>query len=127
LSRTVGVLAPIAVSTLCRVEVPAALWRKHRIGEIGASRTRGLVERFESDFYGDVVTSPRFVVIPLLPELLDEAAELIGRYGLRAYDGVQLASAGAARVIDPDFGRFACFDKALREAALAEGFALVPA
>jgi hypothetical protein len=57
--------------------------------------------------------------------LLAAAASLLPRHGLRAYDAVQLASAFAAREADPLCSVFACFDRALNEAAEANGFGLV--
>jgi predicted nucleic acid-binding protein len=111
--------AGVAGSAAAAIVMASALWRKHRIGEIGAVQARGLVERFESDFYGDEVNAPRFVVIPPLPQILDEAARLIAMHSLRAYDSV-------ARRIDAAFNTFACFDKGLREAAISEGFTLLP-
>jgi hypothetical protein len=47
-------------------------------------------------------------------------------HGLRAYDSVQLASGRVARRIDAAFNTFACFDKGLRDAAISEGFTLLP-
>jgi uncharacterized protein len=71
-------------------------------------------------------STPPFVVIPPLPEILDEAARLIAMHGLRAYDSVQLGSGRVARRIDAAFNTFACFDKGLRDAAISEGFTLLP-
>jgi predicted nucleic acid-binding protein len=116
----------LVVSALARVEVPAALWRKHRIGELDPADTRVLVDEFEADFYGAKGDSTRFIVVGLLPVILDAAARLVAVHGVRAYDAVQLATALAARGADPDCDRFACFDASLRRAAAAQGFTLVP-
>jgi predicted nucleic acid-binding protein len=119
-------LDTIVISMLARVEVPAALWRKHRLGELDAADTRILVDAFEADLFGDDHDPPRFVTVAVPPQLLDSAARLTAVHGLRAYDSVQLASACAAQHADPLCATFACFDSTLRRAAAAEGFELVP-
>jgi predicted nucleic acid-binding protein len=115
------------VSILARVEVPAALWRKHRIGELSAKDAGVLSAAFELDLFGDANHDPRLVAVAVAGEVLEWAAHLVGSEPLRAYDGVQLASALVAREADPDLVRFACFDRDLRDAAARHGFALIPA
>ena len=117
-------LEPLSVSALARVEVPAALWRKHRVGELTEAEAMALVDDFEADFYG-VDTSARFVSASVTVAILDDAARLTGQ-GLRAYDAVQLASAVRAREAEPGLTRFACFDGALSRAATHVGFIVVP-
>ncbi len=65
------------MTTSARVEVPAALWRKTRTGELSVE------------------------------------------------EAFQLASARAAHHADEQVDGFVCFDAGLRQAAAAEGFALV--
>ncbi|MDP9183358.1 MAG: type II toxin-antitoxin system VapC family toxin [Actinomycetota bacterium] len=116
--RDVRVLGePLLVSQLGRVEVPAAFWLKHRIGELPPVEAAGLVATFETDWHGD-----RFAVVLPSAEVLEAAARLVGVHGLRAYDGVQLATALVARIADPDCRTFVAFDDDLRAAAAAEGF-----
>ncbi|GAA1758973.1 hypothetical protein [Agromyces humatus] len=62
----------------------------------------------------------------LTNEILERAAELTAIHGLRAYDAVQLASARAARLIEPTCSTFAAFDGELSVAAVREGFSLLP-
>jgi len=120
-------LGPVVVSKLCRVEVPAALWQKQRMGELDATEAQALTAEFEADLFGDGVGPARFVVVATSATVLDDAARLCAVHGLRAYDAVQLATAIAAWSADPASGTFAVFDRALRRAASAEGFMLVPA
>lgn len=115
------------VSILARVEVPAALWRKHRLGELDAGDAQVLVEAFEADLFGDRDHPPCFVTVALPAAILDSAARMTAVHGLRAYDAVQLASACAAREADPACDALACFDGTLGRAAAAEGFSLVTA
>jgi hypothetical protein len=116
----------LVISQLARVEVPAALWRKNRIGELSTSDTAVLVEAFEADYFGTESEEPRFIVMAVTEAVLDHAAQLVGRYGLRAYDGVQLASACQTKEAFGEPVVFLGFDKALGAAAAAEGLRVEP-
>ena len=115
----------LVVSGLARVEVPAALWRKHRLGELSAADAAVLVEEFEWDWFGEPGAEERFAVLGTTDVVLDEAARAVARYPLRAFDAVQLASALAARTADAGLTTFACFDVGLADAARAEGFTIL--
>jgi predicted nucleic acid-binding protein len=116
----------LVVSALARVEVPAAIWRKHRMGELDPADATILVAAFEADYHGSAQDQPRFGVLAVTATVLDAAAALAGVHSLRAYDAVQLASAKAAAEAIPDCRTVAAFDGTLRTAAAKEGFALVP-
>jgi uncharacterized protein len=116
-------LGPMVISQLARVEVPAALWRGHRRGALGARATATLVALFESEYHGE---RPRFGVVAPVVAVLDDAARVAGLHELRAYDAVQLASARAAARADDRVRTFAAFDAKLREAAAREGFVVLP-
>lgn len=124
--RAIRSIPVIVISNVARVEVPAALWRKHRLGELSAEAARVLVDEFEADFFGDDSTSSRFAVIGITEEILETAARVVAIHPLRSFDAVQLASALAAHAADSDCTDFACFDNALREAAAAEGLVTFP-
>jgi uncharacterized protein len=123
----VRALVSIAVAQLARVEVPAALWRKQRLGELSADDARLLAAEFEADYYGADSEPPRFAAVITSAGILDEAARLCASHGLRACDAVQLSSALAVRRADESCTGFAAFDQSLRRAAAAESFGLVPA
>lgn len=123
----VRALPLLVISALARVEVPAAMWRKHRMGEITADAVAVLVAEFEADCAGTEPEEPRLLEVAVTDDIVDAAARLVGVHGLRAYDAMQLATALAVREVDPDCGQFAAFDKSLRSAAAAEGFLLLPA
>lgn len=110
----------IAVAQVSRVEVPAALWRKTRTGGLDLADAALLVRAFEADWVGTPLDPPRFAIVGASEEVLEHAAELTGRHGLRAYDAVQLASALALTAVDPLSSDFVAFDLRLREAAAAE-------
>ena len=110
------------VSALARVEVPAALWRKHRMGELDSADAAVLVEQFEADWRGTGGNPPLFHAIAATTTMLDRAARLAGEYGLRAQDAVQLASAVMAREAVDGCTNLAAYDSALVDAAAVEGF-----
>ena len=107
--------------------MPAALWRKQRMGELSAEVAATLAARFAYDYAGGGGRAARFAIVPAVAQVLDAAAALVASTGLRAYDGVQLATALAARGADPGIDAFACFDIDLRRAASMHGFVLHPA
>lgn len=124
--ETVRELDTFVASALARVEVPSALWRKTRTGELSDSAASLLVRAFEIDFHGDLDSTSRFTVVSLTESILVAAAREVARASLRAYDAVQLASALAVRDLDPLCSQFACFDADLRRAAGHAGFTLLP-
>jgi uncharacterized protein len=124
--ETIRSLQAVAVAQISRVEVPAALWRKRRLGELSTRHAQILTAEFEADYYGTDETPPRFAPILISGAILDESARLCATHGLRAYDAVQLASALAGRAADVTCTTFAAFDSSLRTAAGAEGFFLLP-
>jgi predicted nucleic acid-binding protein len=119
--------APLVVSALARVEVPAAIWRKHRSGELDLDDSLILIRAFQVDYAGTSNRPPRFLAVAVADRVLEQAAGLAGTHGLRAYDAVQLACALAARGVDGRCAAFAGFDRALALAAAAEGFRVLPA
>ena len=118
-----SVSEPVIASDLAVVEVPAALWRKHRIGQVSATDAQTLCRRFLDDISPSSPASDA-VLIEVSKDILGAAIDLIARHPLRAYDAVQLASALAASRL---FGgcRFGCFDEQLNAAAVAEGLVLL--
>jgi predicted nucleic acid-binding protein len=116
-------LEAMYVSQLCRIEAPAAVWRKNRMGEIDAETAAVLVAAFEHDFF---VGTGALAPVAVDAAALDKAAALAAVHGLRAYDAVQLACALRARMVDPACQTMAVFDRDLRDAAAKEGFGLIP-
>lgn len=116
---------PLYVSALARVEVPAALWRKHRTGMLGAEEVTALTAAFAAGFHDSEEEPRRFRSVPVTPQIITRAADLLSQHNLRAYDAVQLSTALTVRGLDPQI-RFACFDIQLRSAAIAEHLSLVP-
>lgn len=118
-------LSTTVISAVCRVEVPSAIWRKARIGELTEAAASILVRDFEFDLAGTPESALRFVALDASIGLLERAAGLVPIHDLKSLDAIQLASAIAARELDPRCGTFACFDKSLSRAAAAHGFRLI--
>lgn len=115
----------LVVSQLARVEVPSAIWRKHRMGELSAIAAGVLTAAFAADLAGTSGSARSFIVVALTPAILDDAARLVSVHALRALDAVQLASAQAAHAaVKGDELPFLCFDDRLNAAAAAEGLSL---
>lgn len=115
----------LVVSELAGVEVPAAFWRKHRAGELAASDAQILTAAFQADLFGTATEDPRFVVMTARGAVLREAAALVARHPLRAYDAVQLSCALHVRRAEPACSTMLTFDAGLARAAAAEGLTLV--
>ena len=122
----VRALSTVAISQVATVEVPAAFWRKHRLGELDAKDAQILTAEFEADYYGSGTEPPRFAVVAVNERVLNDAARLCSRYALRAYDAIQLGSALAGQAADPGMSAMAVFDVTLRSAAAAEGLEVSP-
>ncbi len=117
---------PLVVSAVALAEVPAALWRKHRMGDVTAADAALLAAAFQHDAIRLTGTATKFTLIAASSTLLAHAGQLVSTHDLRGYDAVQLASALAARGADPECDTVAVFDVRLRAAAGAEGFHLLP-
>jgi predicted nucleic acid-binding protein len=122
-SADVRGLPVMVVSALARVEVPAALWRKSRTGELSARDAGILCAAFEADWFDE---RGAFVAVAVRAAVLEQTARLVATHRLRAYDAVQLGTAVVAREADPDIASFACYDEDLTVAAVREGFAPLP-
>jgi predicted nucleic acid-binding protein len=116
----------LVVSDLSAVEVPSAIWRKQRMGELAAEDAGVLVAAFGHDLRGGTYEPPRYATVALGTEVLDRAADLLPRHGLRAGDAIQLASAIAARASLEFCDTFVTFDRRLGIAAAVEGFSVIP-
>ena len=113
------------VSALCRVEIASAIWRKAQQGEIDETEAEQLIRDFQADLRSNRPDGPELLSMAVTTELLRSAARLVPIHDLRSLDAIQLASAIAARDLDPVCGTFACFDKPLSRAAAAHGFQLI--
>ena len=66
---------PAMISELTRVELPSALWRKHRLGQLSAQDASDLSTDFEADYYGEGGQA-RFAVMRISDITVSMAARL---------------------------------------------------
>jgi uncharacterized protein len=104
----------LAASALSFVEIPSALSRRARAGDLPPDAAREHSARVARDL------EEMHVILPRTP-VLDIASDLVWRHPLRAYDAVQLASAvWLARETQLAL-TFVCADRKLADAAGAQG------
>ena len=106
--------ARLATSVLAGVEIPSALARRAREGELPLDAAREHSRRVASDLSETHVVAAR-------AHVLEVAAELVWRHPLRAYDAVQLGSAVWLARESRTAITFVCADQRLATAAAAEG------
>lgn len=109
-----------ATSALAYVEARAAFARRHREGGLAKAEYRRVVKALDADW-------PRFLRVQVVEPLIREAARIIDKYGLRAYDAIHLASALDLRRALQGPVAFACWDSRLSRAARQEKLAAQPA
>ena len=77
----------IHVSGLARVETVAALTRRLRRNDIFQAEFNDACDDLQQDF------ATQYRIVALTGEIIEDAAALAQKHGLRAYDAVQLAAA----------------------------------
>lgn len=105
----------VAVSRLAEVEVPLAIARRARKGDVAESAARAHGEQVLEDLRS-------LLVVELRSRTFETARDLGWRHGLRAYDALQLASAVRLKAETGMALTFWCADAGLNVAARAEGF-----
>ncbi|MDE0392796.1 MAG: type II toxin-antitoxin system VapC family toxin [Rhodospirillales bacterium] len=102
---------------LTPIEVRSAIRRREREGDIAAADAERVLRQIEDD------CSTLFLTQPLSSPVMEEAARLIDRYPLRAYDALQLAGCLVVREGMPGPVTFVCADTRLCDSAGKEGLA----
>ena len=102
------------VSLITWVEIQSAFSLKQRTGQVSPSDVEFGLARLRDEW-------ANFTRISVDPELTETAGQFALAHGLRAYDGLQLASAWRAHQIIGGALRFCCFDRQLNAAATALG------
>lgn len=107
------------VSRITWVEVLSALARLQREGRIDPSKITTTLQIFQYDWIN------QYQIVELDQDITELAGQLVQRYPLRAYDGVQLASVLSLHPffakIDPQMFTFVCADDRLLTVAQTEG------
>lgn len=114
------------VSALARIEVASAIWRRHREGRLGTPEAAILAGAADAELRDPAPPDGPFLVVGVGAEVITEAALLIRRHRLRTLDALQLATAVVVRSVEAGVDTFVTFDRALRDAAAAELFAVFP-
>ncbi len=94
------------------------------MGQLSEQDAHELAAGFASDFHGTPSQPPRFIAAVATMDIVDLAAALTEKHGLRAYDAVQLATAITIRRLQPACDTFVCFDHGLAAAADIERFTI---
>lgn len=116
--QQVSAASHCVVSQITWVEMCAAFALKQRTQQVSASDAKAALKRLHAEWANYVRAELDVVLFTL-------AGELALRFGLRAYDSVQLASAQQAHAQMGDAMAFCCFDKQLNAAADTLGMALL--
>ncbi|MEK7408176.1 MAG: type II toxin-antitoxin system VapC family toxin [Acidobacteriota bacterium] len=109
----------LAILGLARVEFRAALRLRERTGDVPHEAAEGLIARMESHLQS------LYLVQPVTEQVVEEAAALLDRHPLRAYDAVQLAGCLSLRARLRERPSFVCSDQQLLRAAEREGLTVL--
>jgi uncharacterized protein len=104
-----------ALLSLSQVELRSAIRRRERNGDIN-TRVAGLIlDRFQQHM------EAKFLQQSVTDSVLDNAAEMIDRYALRAYDAVQMAGYLVLKTtLGKELSVFVCSDQLLLQVARSE-------
>ncbi len=97
------------------LESRSAVRRREREGDVSGMDANRILKQIEED------GSSLYLVQPVNPAVIEEAARLIDAYPLRTYDALQLAGCLIVFPSAPGPVTFACADTRLCEAARLEG------
>jgi predicted nucleic acid-binding protein len=119
--QMIGLASPgqghsLAVLSLARVEFRSAIRQRQRAGDVSQEAAEGLIRMMENHFQG------MFLVQLVNEEVIEQAAALLDRHPLRAYDAMQLAGCLALGSRMTERPCFVCSDQRLLRAAEGEGF-----
>lgn len=105
----------VIIVDLTPLEARSAIRRREREGDISAADADQVLRQIEND------CSMTFLMQPSTSAVMEEAARLIDRHPLRAYDALQLAGCLVVRDGMPGPVTFVCADSRLCDAARQEG------
>lgn len=111
--------AQVIILDIALLESRSAVRRRERQGDISDSDADRILKQIEED------ASSSFLLQPSTSAVMEEAARLIDRHPLRAYDALQLAGCLVARRGVTGPLRFVCADARLCEAAGLEGLTVL--
>jgi uncharacterized protein len=109
----------LGTAALTLVEMASAMSKAGRMGWVDNSSLKVAWKDFQ-------VHWPAYIRLPISSVIIERAAELAWRRGLRAYDAAHLSCALAWKDVTGEEVVFACFDRNLSEAAQKEGLIVWP-
>jgi predicted nucleic acid-binding protein len=109
----------LAILGLTRVEFRAAVRQRERAGDVTHDIADNLIGGMDEHL------ANFFLVQPLTDLVIQEAAALLDRHALRAYDAVQLAGCVMLRARLGRHATFVCSDRQLVKAAEDEGMTVL--
>jgi predicted nucleic acid-binding protein len=109
----------LAILGLTRVEFRAAVRQRQRAGDLPDDVANLLIARMEQHLQN------LYLVQPATEAVIEEAAGVLDRHPLRAYDAVQLAGCLSLRSQLRERPSFVCSDRRLLQAAEDEGFTVL--
>ena len=104
---------------LSRIEFRSAVRLRQRCGDITAQIAQEVIATLDQHW------SSLYLVQPVTEEVVEQAAAVLDRHPLRAYDAMQLAGCIAVQPKLRETPCFVCADHNLLRAAEAEGFAIL--
>ena len=107
----------VVILDIAPLEARSAIRRREREGDIAGVDADRVLRQIEDD------SASLFLVQPSTSAVIEEAARLIDRHPLRAYDALQLAGCLVVRDRMPEPVTFVCADTRLCDAAGQEGLA----
>ncbi len=110
-------LHSLFVARIIRPEAVSAVTRRERGGSLTAAAAVKALTDFQHDF------THQYFVVEMSAAVIDHAAELARRHGLRAYDSVQLAAALEVQTRVPSLVMVSADDN-LNAAAISEGLSV---
>ncbi len=105
----------LALLGLTRVEFRSAVRQRERAGDVAHDIADNLIDSMDEHL------ANFFLVQPLTDLVIEEAAALLDRHALKAYDAVQLAGCIMLRARLGRHATFVCSDRQLVRAAEDEG------
>ena len=109
----------IVTSFVAYAETMASICRKKRESDFGDTLIRKIVGTFHQDWES-------FIRVEVNGNLNEYIDRVVGKYPLRGFDAIHLASAMVIHERLPQDFIFACFDDRLARAAQSEGFETFP-
>jgi uncharacterized protein len=107
--------ATLVILGLARVEFRAAVRQRERAGDVPRDTAASLIANMEQHLRA------LYLVQPVTEAVVEEAAALLDRHPLRAYDAIQLAGCLSLRSATLERPSFVCSDHQLLRAAEQEG------